>query len=118
MFCRLCMLKTAVVYLANFNWDGSRHSDVASEIDEQAASAGLLASVREAVSLNAVLMLMAGGLAGASVVSLDEQAIVVPVVGAVPGWLLGGVGLLVAGLLYNRQGGCNCSGDCGDSCSV
>jgi hypothetical protein len=70
-------------------------------------------------------MLAAGILAGASIVVVGKDAVVVPVVGTMSGTLVGVVGLVVALAVY-QQGNCcdncgtkecGCTGDCGDSCS-
>lgn len=99
--------------------------------DERTAGTGIVSAVRETVGVRPVVVLLLGVLAGYSIGVLGKDAVAVPVVGSVPGWLLGTVGLLVAGVAYRRTSccgscrqkkaglgsDCGCSDDCGDSCS-
>ncbi len=70
-------------------------------------------------------MVVAGVLAGYSIVVLGKDAVVVPFLGSVPGVLVGVVGLTVAFTVYRRASccddcsdkACGCTGECGDSCS-
>lgn len=78
---------------------------------------------RTVLSVRNIVMVVAGVLAGASLVFLGEEAVVVPLIGSAPGILVGAVGFVTALAIY-RQAGCNCStkecgcsDECGDSCS-
>ena len=70
-------------------------------------------------------MLLLGVLAGASLGVLDHGTVVLPVVGALPGTVVGAVGLAVSVGAYRRVGcggdcdgaDCGCAGDCGGRCS-
>lgn len=74
---------------------------------------GRLSAVRRFLSRRSIAMLSLGLLAGASLGALDEPTVVLPLVGALPGWLLGASGLAVGAVGYTRLGGC---GGCGDGC--
>lgn len=75
---------------------------------------------------NILLMILIGLLAGVSIAVLPEESVVLPVGEfTVPGYLLGGVGLLASILGYRKFGCCNGCGsktkftgtcDCDDTC--
>lgn len=89
------------------------------ETDSQKIIGRLVARVRNTVNANLVVMLVLGVLAGASIGFFGKEAVLVPVAGSVPGWMLGGVGLLATAIVYRRRGnGCGCGGECDGSCSV
>lgn len=89
----------------------------------------VVARVRDRLGVRTVGTVLAGVLAGASLGVLGKDAVVVPVAGSVPGVVPGTVGVLVALGAYRRVGcceecggsplgsDCDCTGDCGDSCS-
>ncbi len=96
-----------------------------SETGGSTTNSTLSSFVRTALSVRNLVMVTAGVLAGASLAVLGKEVVVVPLLGALPGALVGGVGLIVALAVY-RQGSCcdncgakecGCAGDCGDSCS-
>lgn len=74
-------------------------------------------------SIRTVVMVVAGILAGASLVFLGDETVAVPLIGSAPGTLVGAVGLVTALAIYRQAGyncgakECGCSGECGDSCS-
>ncbi|WP_135533270.1 hypothetical protein [Halostella pelagica] len=86
---------------------------------------GIASFVRELISVRTLVMLLAGVLAGYSISVLGEDAVVVPLVGSVPGTVFGVVGVAVAlavsqrGDCYDDCGekACGCTDECGDSCS-
>lgn len=93
-----------------------------SETDSSTASSALRAGVRTVFSVRNLLMVAAGVLAGAGIVFMGKDAVVVPLIGSIPGPVVGVIGLVVGFAVY-RQKGCNCgeecgcSGDCDDRCS-
>lgn len=96
---------------------------MASEGDSPPAVSAFGSFARSVLSVRTIVMVVAGLLAGASLVFIGEEAVVVPFIGATPGPLVGAIGLVTALAIY-RQAGCSCggkecgcSGDCGDSCS-
>lgn len=97
---------------------------MASGEDKSTPTSVLGSVVGDGDSVRALVTAFAGVLAGASVVVLGKDAVVVPLIGAVPGIAVGGVGLAVAFAAYQQWSSCNCGeGDCGctdecaDSCS-
>lgn len=90
-----------------------------SEVDNSPAKSTLGSFIRSVLSVRNLVMVAAGVLAGASLSVLGKEAIVVPLVGATPGILVGVVGLVVALAVYQRGSCCdNCGAkECGDSCS-
>lgn len=85
-----------------------------SETDSSTASSALSSGVRTAFSVRNLLMVAAGILAGADLVFIGKDAVVVPLIGSIPGPVVGVIGLVV-GLVVYRQQGCNCGGECGCS---
>ena len=93
---------------------------------------GIASELRGAATLSNAMMVLVGVVAGysASIVSADVVAL--PLVGAVPGLLVGGIGLAgsfavyrtvgccgdCGGRTFGLSGGCDCSGEREDSCSV
>jgi len=91
---------------------------MSSESDSRTVRERVPSALRDAADQNNAVMLLLGVLTGASIALLGNDAVAVPVLGSVPGLLVGGVGLAVAAVVYRRTGsGCGCDGDCGDSCS-
>lgn len=98
---------------------------------ERGSLSDRLGGVRERIGVHTLLVVFSGVLAGYSLSVLGKDAVVVPVVGSVPGLLLGAVGLLSAfgayrqvgccgecnQRTYGMKGGCGCDDDCGDSFS-
>ena len=84
---------------------------------------GSLVSALEArLAPRFVLMLAVGVLGGASTQWLARDSVALPLVGTAPGAVVGGAGLLVAGIAYYQYGclgaDCGCSGSCDGSCDV
>ncbi len=98
---------------------------MSSETDSPTPGRDAVAVVRDAVGVRGLAMLVAGVLAGASLSLLGEGTVAVPVIGTVPGAVLGAVGLVTAVGVYRRGGccgdcgekDCGCTGSCDDSCS-
>jgi hypothetical protein len=93
-----------------------------SKTDSSAASSTLSSGVRTVFSVRNLLMVAAGVLAGAGIVFVGKDAVVVPLIGSIPGPVIGGIGLAVGFAVYRRKGcncgePCGCSGDCDDRCS-
>ena len=98
---------------------------------EQRRKSRLVAKIRDWIGIRTLVIVCVGGLAGYSLSVLGTDAVIVPVIGSVPGFLLGTAGLLVAVSVYTQVGccencnqttfgfgsDCGCAGDCGDSCS-
>lgn len=88
-------------------------------------------AVRNRIRVHTLVVLLAGVLAGSSLSVVGKDTVLVPVLGTVPGVLLGSIGVLVAIGVYRQVGccescnqttigfgsGCRCEGECGDSCS-
>lgn len=100
-------------------------ADMSSETDGLGADSPFSSFVRTVVSVRNFLMLAAGTVAGASLVVLGKEVVIVPVLGATPGTLVGALGLAVAFVVSHQSSCCSncetkecgCSGECGDSCS-
>ncbi|WP_135851579.1 hypothetical protein [Halorussus salinus] len=98
---------------------------MSSEMDSARPKRGVVSLVRDALNVRNAVLLLAGLLAGYSLGIVGEGPIDVPVLGSVPATLLGGVGLVVAFVTYQRQSccddcaddACGCTGECGESCS-
>ncbi len=98
---------------------------MASDPDAPTPKRRVLAPVREAVDRGSIVMLFTGVLAGYSLTVLGTDAVVVPLVGSLPGTLVGAAGIVVAFGVYRRSSCCDdcgekecrCAGTCGDSCS-
>ncbi|GAB3413302.1 hypothetical protein GCM10027435_07040 [Haloparvum alkalitolerans] len=81
--------------------------------------------VHTVASGRVLAMLLAGGFAGYGIGVIDDGTVLLPILGPVPGLLIGSAGIAVAALLYRRTGccdgcgeqDCGCAGDCGDRCS-
>ena len=88
---------------------------------------GIVSSARSVIDRRAVLALVVGLLAGASVVTFVSAGVVtLPILGAVFGRIVGGLGLIAAVVGYRRVGcsdcgsttGCDCPSERGDRCSA
>lgn len=104
---------------------------MATNESEQRRNSRLVTKLRDWVGIRTLLIMAVGVLAGYSLSVLGTDAVIVPVIGSVPGFLLGTAGLLVAVSVYTQVGccedcnqttsgfgsGCGCTGDCGDRCS-
>ncbi len=96
-----------------------------SETDGSISEHTLSSFVRTVISVRNLVMVVAGILAGSSIAVLGKDAVVVPLVGSIPGILVGAVGLAVALAVYRegsccddcRNKECDCTDECGDSCS-
>ena len=97
---------------------------MASGTDDSTATGTLSSIADSAFTVRNLVMVIAGVLAGYSISVLGRDAVVLPVVGSLPGAAVGAVGLVAAFAVYRQWndcgcGGteCGCTGDCGDSCS-
>ncbi|GAA0210809.1 hypothetical protein [Halobaculum roseum] len=96
-----------------------------SESDRVTTRRRLASFTRTLFGMRGIVMLLSGLLAGASLVTIGEGTVAVPLLGSVPGAPAGAVGLAVALLVFRKGscGGncgtsdCGCTGDCGDRCS-
>lgn len=99
---------------------------MASETQDHRGERGPSRVVRNAVDKRTFGRFLAGIGVGVTLALFTMEAVPVPVVGPVSGWLLGVFGILAIGVTIHQTGladvsaitgGCNCSGECGDSCS-
>lgn len=98
---------------------------------EQRSKSRLVTKIRERIEIRTLVIVFVGVVAGYSLSVLGTDAVIVPFIGSVPGFLLGTAGLLVAVSVYTQVGccencnqttfgfgsECGCAGDCDDSCS-
>jgi hypothetical protein len=99
---------------------------VPSKTGERTGVPRSVTGLRNRVDGNFLTLALLGVLTGASLGTLGDGRVTVPLVGDVPGVVVGSLGLLVAGVLYTQLDTCTCSGDtacacgddCGDRCTV
>lgn len=92
---------------------------------------GPLSRIRDAVGVHTLASVLLGVTAGYSLLLLGTDVVSLPVVGAVPGLLVGVVGLTATAIVFRKIGccgscgsrsvglstECGCSDECGDRCS-